>query len=68
MIVSKDKYKGLIEVAPLHYFVYEEAIKILTEKDFENIKNSGKMFVRKVKIGISEQLITRLDKERNCKH
>lgn len=64
MLVPKEKYQKLIGVAPLHYFVYEGAIKILTEEDYEKIKDSGKMFIRKVKTGSSERLISLLDKDR----
>ena len=62
--MPKEKYQKLIGVAPLHYFVYEGAIKILNEEEYDNIKASGKMFIRKVKTGCSERLIRLLDKDR----
>ncbi|MBE5741944.1 MAG: hypothetical protein E7360_01335 [Clostridiales bacterium] len=50
--------------APLHYHSYDEDTAIYTEKDFEELKNSGYMFCRKVIPGISDTLMDKIDEMR----
>lgn len=44
-------------VTPLHYIDYSCGILSYSEKDFDMLMNSGKVFVRKLVTGKSEQLI-----------
>lgn len=55
--VYEKQYEGLSKLAPLTYFVYHEAIKVLTADDYNDILESGKMFARKVIAGKSDDLI-----------
>ncbi|MBQ6886178.1 MAG: hypothetical protein IJN54_01530 [Lachnospiraceae bacterium] len=57
-------YDGLGSVALLHYFVYRDGIKVLDMEDYETIKKSERMFIRKVQTGVSDELIQRIQKER----
>ena len=36
-IICQGEYKGLVHLAPLHYFVYNKEIKIFDDSDFENL-------------------------------
>ena len=60
-----DRYNGLIELSPIHYFEYGTKIKILTETDWNEAKNSGKLFCRKVQSGHSDKLIALINEKRN---
>lgn len=60
-----NQYDGLGSVALLHYFSYRDSIKVLTMEDYETIRKSGKMFMRKVQTGVSDELVTQIQKERN---
>ncbi len=57
--------RGLIELSPLSFFKYDDSIKILDEKDFDEILDSNKCFARKVVVGKSDRLIGMIDKIRN---
>ena len=59
-----NRYDGLGSVALLHYFVYGASIKVLNMEDYETIRNSGKMFMRKAQTGISDDLLEQLQKDR----
>ena len=63
-ILYKGNYPGLVGLTPLHYIEYDGEIKTYTEGDFELLMKSGKMFVRKLKSGISDGLIDMLNKIR----
>lgn len=60
-----NRYDGLGSVALLHYFVYGSGIKVLNMEDYETIRNSGKMFMRKAQTGISDELLEKIQKERS---
>lgn len=47
-----------------HYLDYNPTIKVFNENDYEKIIFSNKLFFRKVKSGISEKLIEKIDKYR----
>lgn len=62
-IVNGD-YQGLQRLAPLSYFNYGKKVKVLTEDDYDDALNSGKMFARKIVIGTSDKLIEMIDRNR----
>lgn len=64
-ILYDGGYPGLVGLTPLHYIEYNGEIKTYTEKDFELLMESGKMFVRKLKSGISDGLVDKINKFRN---
>ncbi len=53
--------------APLHYHHYYVDTSIFNEGDYEEIKNSGYMFFRKVVPGVSDKLMDLVDEWRNEK-
>ena len=50
--------------APLHYHHYNIKTSIFIEKDFDELKNSGYMFCRKVLPGQSDALMNKIDEWR----
>lgn len=61
------EYQGLKVLTPLHYIVYDQAIQIMTEKDFPALMQSSKMFCRKTVSGLSDTLIYQLEQRRKEK-
>lgn len=59
-ILALGPYEGLASLTPLHY-INGCHIKILCTEDFDQLINSGKMFARKFRSGISEELISLLE-------
>lgn len=53
--------------APLHYHHYYVDTSVFTEEDFDELKNSGYMFCRKMVVGKSESLMDKIDEWRNEK-
>ena len=49
----------------LHYLIYDPLVKVMTEMDCSDIIESGKMFFRKSKTGVSDELISLLQNQRN---
>lgn len=49
----------------LHYIEYTDKIAVYSLADYDKLKASGKMFVRKLQSGISDTLVARLDTENN---
>ena len=64
-LLYEGGYPGLVGLTPLHYIEYDKEIHTYTEKDFEKLINSGKMFVRKFRTGVSAGLIRMLEDYRN---
>lgn len=60
----KGQYVGLYALTPLHYIVYGKSIKIMSLEDWPVLKQSGKMFCRKVVSGASDPLVEKIDAER----
>lgn len=50
--------------APLHYHHYDVDTSVFTEEHFEELKNSGYMFCRKVVPGVSDTLMDKIDELR----
>lgn len=53
--------------APLHYHHYYYDTSEFTEEDFDELKNSGYMFCRKMVVGKSESLMDKIDEMRSKK-
>lgn len=62
-LTCEGEYEGLCNMTPLHY-IEGCHIKILGLEDYDKVRSSGKMFARKFRSGISEELMEKLDKER----
>lgn len=60
----KGEYIGLYALTPLHHIVYGKSIKIMTLTDLTELKQSGKMFCRKVVSGASDTLVKVIETER----
>lgn len=57
----KVRYEGLINLSPITFFKYGDAIKILDETDYEDIVDSGRLFARKIITGSSDRLVSLLE-------
>lgn len=56
-----EEYEGLFSLTPLHYIRYDKEIKTMTLEDLPALRQSGKMFCRKVVSGSSDTLVEHLD-------
>lgn len=56
-----EEYGGLFTLTPLHYIIYGKEIKTMTLDDLPALKQSGKMFCRKVVSGSSDALVEQLN-------
>lgn len=65
LLYKKKNYPGLVDLTPLHYIEYDDAIAIYEERDYDKLLASGKMFCRKVKTGRSDELMNKIDLYRN---
>ncbi|MCM1109000.1 MAG: hypothetical protein NC388_08105 [Clostridium sp.] len=63
-IEEKGVYKGLKYLSAITYFNYGQSIQVFTERDYDELKESGMMFARKMESGISDSLMDRIDIER----
>ena len=63
-ILSTGTYHSLKSLTPLTYIDYSPIIKELTEADYDKIISSDKMFCRKVVTGVSDKLVSMLDKRK----
>lgn len=64
IVYNAKEYPGLTRLTPLHYIEYGKAIRIFTERDYNLLVNSGKMFFRKASSGISNVLLDKIDSRR----
>lgn len=66
--IYKGSYRGLASLSPISYFDYGKEIKILNDSDYNRLINSQKLFCRKVKKGVSDNLVAMIDSVRtgNC--
>lgn len=64
-MIEEGKYQSLEAITPLTYIHYHPVIKILTEEDYPKIKESNKMFCRKVISKTSYKLMDLIDNDRN---
>lgn len=63
-LLHEGKYAGLYALTPLHHIVYGKSIKTMSLEDLPALKQSGKMFCRKVVSGTSDSLVEAMDVER----
>ena len=63
-ILTEGKYPGLELLTPLHFIDYSGFIHVMTEEDHSRLRESGKMFCRKVVTGKSDRIVDMLDKDR----
>lgn len=62
-ISDSNEYRGLSTLAAMHLFEYGKQIKVYSDVDFDDIKETDKIFLRKVKSGFSDTLIKRIENE-----
>lgn len=65
LLHNTNYYPGLVGLTPLHYIEYNKTIEIYVEKDYSKLLSSKKMFCRKVRTDISDELLNRIDKYRD---
>ena len=63
-ILTEGKYPGLELLTPLHFIDYSGFIHVMTEEDHSRLRESGKMFCRKVVTGKSDRIVAMLDQDR----
>lgn len=59
-LLHTEAYQGLFALTPLHYIRYGKEIKTMTMEDLPALRQSGKMFCRKVVSGRSDALVEHL--------
>lgn len=64
-MLHEGGYPGLVGLTPLHYIEYDKSIAVYTEKDYDKLVSSGKMFFRKARTGVSDRLMDMIDKHRD---
>ena len=64
-ILSEGTFTILKDYTPLTYIEYGQEMKVFTEKDYDAILASGKMFCRKTVTGKSDKLMDMIDEHRN---
>lgn len=64
-LLHQGCYPGLKNLTPLHYIDYGNCIKELTAEDWPILKESDKMFCRKVVTGISNELVDIINRQRS---
>lgn len=64
-LLHEGSYPGLPGMTPLHYVEYGKTVKTLTAEDLPVLRESGKMFCRKVVSGASDKLVGEIDRIRN---
>ena len=66
-LLFPDSVRELPSLTPLHYIEYDKSIAVFSEKDYEKIMSSGKMFARKLVTGLSDKLMDLIDEKRSVK-
>lgn len=62
---NNNKIPTLVELTPLHYLEYNREVRVFESESYDVLLNSGKMFFRKARSGISDSLLDRIDILRN---
>lgn len=55
------------EKPAIHYINYEPVVQVFREEDFDKLISSGKLFTRKVRSGVSDSLMDKIDMYRGGK-
>ena len=63
-MLTEGTYPGLDALTPLHYIVYDPVIKVMEAEDLPALRESGKMFARKFRSGVSDEVVCKIDEER----
>lgn len=58
---DEPEQRWLVNWRNLHYFEFPKEVTVLTEKDYDTIMSQDVLFVRKVRTGISDTLLDRID-------
>lgn len=58
---DEPEQRWLVNWRNLHYFEFPKEVTVFEEKDFEKIMKQDTLFVRKVKSGMSDRLMDRID-------
>lgn len=58
---DEPERRWLVNWRNLHYFEYPKEIKVVTEADFDKIMVEDALFVRKVRSGVSDALLDKID-------
>lgn len=64
---DEPERRWLVNWRNLHYFEYPKEIVTFTEKDFDKLINRDELFCRKVRSGISDTLLDKIDKVTSVK-
>ena len=62
-MLTEGTYPGLAALTPLHFIDYNPVIKIMDETDLPRLRESGKMFCRKVVSNKSDKLVKMLQEQ-----
>ena len=63
-MLTEGTYPGLDALTPLHYIVYDPVIKVMEAEDLPALRESEKMFARKFRSGVSDEVVCKIDEER----
>ena len=62
---GEPEQRWLVNWRNLHYFEFPKEVTVLTEKDYDRIKDREELFIRKVRTGESDGLLDILDMKNN---
>lgn len=65
-MLTEGEYPGLDALTPLHYIVYKPVIRVMTAEDWPALASCGRMFARKFRTGVSDEVLDRIDKDRDA--
>ena len=65
-ILTEGRYPGLEALTPLHLIDYATTIHVMDTNDYDRLRQSGKMFCRKVVTGKSDALVRMIDRDREA--
>lgn len=65
-ILTEGRYPGLEALTPLHFIDYATTIHVMDTDDYDRLRQSGKMFCRKVVTGKSDALVRMIDRDREA--
>ena len=63
-LLLEGEYPGLTRLTPLHYIDYGASIRVMTLEDLPELRQSGKMFCRKIVSGTSDRLVEAIEQTR----
>lgn len=63
-LLLEGEYPGLTRLTPLHYIDYGASIRVMTLEDLPVLRQSGKMFCRKIVSGTSDRLVEAIEQTR----